>query len=209
MPTRSIPRLLGWVSATALGWAVAWIVSLLAFFAAPFNPLPAVVAFLVYAMGSSDPSSSALIWTAAGFGGGLIGGAVWGVGQYFASRERLGKAWQWVAASSLQGAVAMGAAWTVGRPYPYEGGLAEVVAGVLAGTAGAVAQWLILRRVVNHAVLWLPASALAWAAGLGVLLLAPLDWWVPNFGPREALGGALAGLASYICLVTLIRRWRL
>lgn len=44
--------------------------------------------------------------------------------------------------------------------------------GLVAGLILSVAQWLVLRKHVQRAWLWLPANALAWAAGMPLIFAA-------------------------------------
>jgi hypothetical protein len=82
---------------------------------------------------------------------------------------------RWVLANSLAETVGLGASFGVGAtlfPYLQETGIlialatagAAILAGTLIeGTAVGTAQWLVLRRHVRRAVLWVPANALAWS----------------------------------------------
>jgi len=95
-------------------------------------------------------------------------------------------------------------------------GLRLLLAILLLGSIG-TAQWSVLRRELSGAGMWVPATAVAWIAGL----LAFLGVATPLWEPGQQLGltiaiGALAGLvmATIVAAVTgaafirLLRRGR-
>jgi len=101
-------------------------------------------------------------------------------------------------------------------PWPVVGLLGLLLAILLLGSIG-TAQWSVLRDEVADAGMWVPATAVAWTAGL----LAFLGVATPLWQPGQPLGltiaiGALAGLvmATVVAALTgaafirLLRRGR-
>jgi len=101
-------------------------------------------------------------------------------------------------------------------PWPVVGLLGLLLAILLLGSIG-TAQWSVLRGELSGAGMWVPATAVAWIAGL----LAFLGVATPLWEPGQLLGltiaiGALAGLvmAAIVAAVTgaafirLLRRGR-
>ena len=75
------------------------------------------------------------------------------------------------------------------------------------------AQWLVLRRFVSHAALWMPANALAWAFGMAVIF-ASIDPAISGgfgllsvviLGLTLACAGAVVGAIHGLALVWLLR----
>lgn len=71
---------------------------------------------------------------------------------------------------------------------------------VLLSTIG-TAQWLVLRRAVPGSVFWIPATAAAWAVGLGAFLAVSTPLWQP--GRSFALTVAIGVLAALVMAVTV------
>ena len=76
------------------------------------------------------------------------------------------------------------------------------VAAVFGAVAGAVfgfAQWLVLRRYVKHAVVWIWANAIGWALAMAVIYvgasLPNAEWRVTAVIVTGAVTGIVAGLA--------------
>jgi hypothetical protein len=91
-------------------------------------------------------------------------------------------------------------------------GLAFLMGLVLGPTLG-FAQWLVLRRYMRMAVLWMPANSLAWAFGM-VMIFASIDPAISgDFGVLSvaiivltlASAGAVAGTIHALALVWLLR----
>jgi hypothetical protein len=108
---------------------------------------------------------------------GVVAGAVLGVGQWVVVRRYFLKlAWSsWVLAT----AASTGAIWSLVRGIgsswwaldsraASDGTLLMAAAGfgLLLGTVLGGAQWVVLRRYLQDAVWWIPATALAWMLGL-------------------------------------------
>ncbi|MGW5309603.1 hypothetical protein ACWEQ0_06960 [Nocardia thailandica] len=82
-------------------------------------------------------------------------------------------------------------AWAIGSAAPVVGARADALGPVLTGTlfgAGAVAlllamgiaQWTVLRRAVDGAWRWIPATIAGWAVGLGVFAAVTTPLWHPG-----------------------------
>lgn len=91
-------------------------------------------------------------------------------------------------------------------------GLALVM-GLALGPVLGVVQWLVLRRFVRRAALWVPANALAWGCGM-VVIFAGIDLAldggfspgvVPILALTLACAGALVGAVHGLALVWLLR----
>ena len=94
-------------------------------------------------------------------------------------------------------------------------GLAALM-GLVAGTILGAPQWLVLRRHVRRAFLWVPANALAWAPGMVLAFVAAEFIFANGIGAGEillavitlALIGALVGAIYGAVLVWLLRSHR-
>jgi hypothetical protein len=135
---------------------------------------------------------------------------------------------RWVLANSLAETLGLGASFVVGAAlFPYlqapgilialaTAGAAILASTLIEGTAVGTAQWLVLRRHVRHAVLWVPANALAWAPGM-VLAFVAADF-VFSIGMETsavllsvftlAVIGAVVGAIHGVALVWLVRSYR-
>lgn len=128
----------------------------------------------------------------------LLAGLVVGTLQWMLQRGRLPVGLSWVAVS----AAAMGipaAGILVPAILPYVGYfwfMALVTPHWLAGVGAwiGLAQWLILRRHVAMAFLWVPTSALAWPA-----------WHLRYVGVNGLTIGVIAGLLTGVVMAVLLR----
>jgi len=72
----------------------------------------------------------------------------------------------------------------------------------------AVLQWLLLRRYLENAAVWIPLTAVGWLAGILLIFLvrpvieATSNEWLPTFAPP--LLGALVGLAQWLYLRRMV-----
>lgn len=118
----------------------------------------------------------------------------------------------WIVATSLGATVAWLAGLTPGYTWSrfadaswlvlLAGGL--VLGGVLLFAIG-VAQWLVLRHVLPRAGWWVPATAVAWLAGLSGFAAVSTPLWRPGQSwPLVAAVGVLAGtvMAAVMAVVT-------
>jgi hypothetical protein len=124
------------------------------------------------------------VWTAVLAG--AVAGLVLGVAQWLALR-RIGVDARWIAATSGGLAVGLGLAYAIFGYGDTVGDLAVV--GAVSGLGIGVAQWWLLRDVVNGRVAWIPATAAAWALGWAVTTaigVDPDDRWA-----NPGLSGAL------------------
>lgn len=186
-----------WVLATTIGEAAGFLV-------------PALVAVAVFDL---HPALVLVLMTLAGVGEGLLLGTAQALvlGREFLGFDR--RAWAGATA------VGAGAAWALGMlpstlsdtwagwpPY------VTVPLGVVLGLAllGCIgfAQWTVLRHHVARARTWVPANAVAWALGLGVLLGIATPLW------REAQPTALVvaiaaagGLAMALTVALVTGSW--
>jgi hypothetical protein len=85
--------------------------------------------------------------------------------------------------------------------------------GLALGPVLGFAQWLVLRKYVSHAALWMPANALAWAFGM-VVIFAGIDLAISGgFGLLSvailaltlACAGAVVGAIHGLALVWVLR----
>ena len=85
--------------------------------------------------------------------------------------------------------------------------------GLVLGPVLGFVQWLVLRRFVSHAALWMPANAFAWAFGM-VVIFAGIDPAISGgFGFLSvailtltlACAGAVVGAIHGLALVWLLR----
>lgn len=120
---------------------------------------------------------------------GALEGAVLGAGQAGVLRRRLPglsvSRWVGLTAGAATAAYALGllpsatAPVTAGWPAVLRGLLVGVV-GVLVLVSIGGAQWLELRRHVDHAARWVGVTALAWLLGLATFLAVATPLWRPG-----------------------------
>ena len=150
-----------------------------------------------------------------------IAGAVSGAVQWLVLRQQVaGVGWQapsiivgWMAAT----AISMN---TMIPPHQVDFALVlleAVVRGPVAGVVLGLAQWLVLRRQASSTGWWVPASAVGYAIGLPIAILAilgpygrpdsgrwPMDLYVAG-AVGGAVGGTLYGAITGITLVWMLR----
>lgn len=139
---------------------LAWVATLLAF------PIAGLAARAV--AGPVDE-----VWTAALAG--VVSGAVIGAAQWLALR-RIGAAdARWIAATAVGLGVGLGLAFAVFDYGDTVGDLAVV--GAVSGLGIGIAQWWLLRGLVEGSLawLWIPATAAAWTLGWTVTTAIGVD----------------------------------
>ncbi|MGD1908784.1 MAG: hypothetical protein ACFB0C_22750 [Leptolyngbyaceae cyanobacterium] len=119
--------------------------------------------------------------------------ALVGITQGWVLKQRLSGMKWWPVATALGGAIAFLGFFTFwGAPF------------VTGGTFGA-AQWLILRRRVPKAWLWIVVQIVAAIAGVGAALLTPVDFMMGDFNHTIfIMGTAVEAAASAVTGTTLI-----
>ncbi|HEX5333486.1 MAG TPA: hypothetical protein VFW79_12660 [Cellulomonas sp.] len=95
-------------------------------------------------------------------------------------------------------------------PVPVQIALGLVLGSVLLTSIG-TAQWLELRRHVQHAGRWVGASALAWALGLGAFSAVSTPLWQPGQSTAliiviGLLGGAAMAVTMAVTTGLVLRR---
>ncbi len=155
---------------------------------------------------------------------GALEGACVGMAQWLALRRSLPtiRRGAWLSATVAGAVVAWGAGMAVGTSMGDAVGssapsaallvLGGAAIGAMAGGILAVPQWLVLRRAVQRAGWWVPAHALAWAAGMLVAFagMAFIDERTPvalvaaiAAGTGLAMGALVAAFTG-IALVRLV-----
>ncbi len=138
------------------------------------------------------------VWTAVLAG--AVAGAVIGTAQWLALR-RIGADVRWIAATAAGLAVGLGLAYAV---FGYGTTVADLaVVGAVTGLGIGAAQWWLLRNLVAGSIVWIPATAVAWALGWTVTTAIGVDpddrWAVPGLSGATTitvlLGGVLWALA--------------
>lgn len=186
-----------WIIATALGETAGFLV-------------PALVAVVAFDL---HPGLTLLLMVLAG----LVEGAVLGAAQSVVlHREFLGfSRTSWVIATSL----GAGTAWLLGMLpstfYPAWTEWSPVVTVPLAVLLGLAllttigfAQWTVLRRHLARSRTWVPANAVAWLVGLGVLMGVTMPLW--REGQATVLViviGVLGGLAMAATVAVVTGVW--
>ncbi|MFD4251425.1 hypothetical protein ACFWQL_16955 [Amycolatopsis thermoflava] len=158
----------------AFAWSWFWIVTLAEF--AGFA-VPAVVG--AFTAGSA-PAVAVPVLLAAG----AVEGAALGCGQALVLRHALpalpGR--RWIAATSAGAVVAylagtLPAAAEIHRRPPVQAAAAAVALGLVLLASLGTAQWPLLRSHLSRAWRWIPVTAAAWLAGLGVFLAVTMPLW--------------------------------
>jgi hypothetical protein len=159
--------------------------------------VPAVV-------GAVTAGDAAAIAVPALLAAGAVEGGMLGFGQSSVLRRAIPgfRARPWIAATAAAAvfAYALGLAPSTfasaveSWPTPLTIAVAVVLGGLLLTSIGG-AQWFVLRQYVTHASRWIFATALAWAAGLGVFLAFTMPLWQPGQPLALTIGiGVIGGL---------------
>ena len=124
------------------------------------------------------------VWTAVLAG--ALAGALIGTAQWLALK-RIGADVRWIAATAAGLGIGLGVAYAV---FGYGTSVADLaIVGAVSGLGIGVAQWWLLRHLVHGSIVWIPATAAAWAQGWTVTTSIGVDpddrWAVPG------LSGAL------------------
>ena len=135
---------------------------------------------------------------------GAVAGLVLGVGQWLALR-RIGADVRWIAATAVGLGVGLGAAYGIFGYGDTVGDLALL--GAVSGLGIGIAQWWALRGLVRGSLVWIPASAAAWALAWTVTTAIGVDpddrWANPGLS-----GAATATLLLGAVLWMLVRSGR-
>jgi hypothetical protein len=143
------------------------------------------------ATGPSQVESELSINLRLGVVSGGIAGALAGLYQWALLRKRLSGLGGWIPVTVACWAAGTAIAYGLTKAQASET-LTEWLIFLLAATAGGAilgaGQWLLLRRSLNRALWWIPASALAWA------LAVPLSKFMPLYSfPPGVIGGVVMG----------------
>ena len=151
---------------------------------------------------------------AAVLGAGAVEGAMLGWGQAMVLRRAVPAiaTRRWIAATSIAAVIAYAlglapstfAATVRAWPPAPAAGAGLIIGSALPSTIG-IAQWLVLRHHVGHARRWIPTTALAWLAGLGVFLVFAMPLWQPGQPTALIIGIGVAGgllMAATTALIT-------
>jgi hypothetical protein len=168
-----------------------WTATLLAF------PLAGIAARAV--VGPVDE-----LWMA--FAGGAVAGLVIGTAQWLALR-RMGADARWIAATALGLSVGLGVAFAVFDYGTTVGDLAVV--GAVSGLGVGIAQWWLLRDLVNGSLAWIPAAAACWALAWTVTISIGVDpddrWAVPGLSGAATLT-VLLGVVLWVLARSGLRK---
>jgi hypothetical protein len=108
---------------------------------------------------------------------GVLIGVALGIAQWLVLRHRIPRAYLWVFASVVGGAVLAAFGFAKG------GAVGGPLGGLVIGASLGIAQWLVLRRRVSQAYLYLAASIVGFALALST---------------GEAVGFAVGGAAGWL-----------
>jgi hypothetical protein len=163
------------------------------------------------------PGNAGLLFTLATIGA-LVGAAI-GFGQWLALRSRIVGAGQWVVASTVGWAIfglllivqllVVYAPRPPGQTASLDVLIIPIWTGIITGALVGVLQWLVLRRQVPGAALWILASALSW--GLGWTTLIAAAYFGEPLGIRgnlsiTAVSGIVAGALQATFMMWLLRQ---
>jgi hypothetical protein len=143
--------------------------------------------------------------------GALLAGIIVGTGQWIVLRKVVPQAGWWILVSALTAVVAIAVGEAVAPPPEgklaslpyrhvvgtlalYEATLPNFLLGAVNGTVAGIGQWLVLRKRVQGAGLWILASAAGWAVSnilhgvlysaiTGYVLVLLLRWSAQSSGP--------------------------
>jgi hypothetical protein len=152
---------------------------------------------------------------------GLAAGLLIGVAQWLVIRRHVPRAFHWVWKTAIGSSIGYAGSLTLFNAFlvlgdPIDKGeplgavlmiVVELWLGLILGTAIAVMQWTILRRVARGARRWIGANGLAWAPGLYIAIW-PRQTLV-NGGYLTlllygSLGGLLVGAVTGLVLLWLL-----
>ena len=139
----------------------------------------------------------ALVGLATGAGAGVVGG----LGEWLLLRRWVPSAGQWIVVTAVGRAVGWSLALTVGWLWSElivgstgsgtAGILGLDVGGLVGGSVVGLSQWIVLRRWVARSSLWIAASAVGGAAGIGL----------SQYVVQAAAGGVVAGGLAWVSAV--------
>lgn len=135
--------------------------------------------------------------------GGAAAGLVIGGVQWLALRSRFALPAWWIAATGV--GMSAGLAASVALLGIDTAGNNLLLRGALTGLVIGFGQWLVLRRSVANAALWMPTIAIGWAVGWAVTRAAGVDL-APNFAVFGSTGAWAFQLLTGIALAWLHRR---
>lgn len=147
-------------------------------------------------------------WSTGLMGGTILGGAV-GVAQWLVLRRHAEQVGWWIVATIAGFMVGLG----IGMPLAdtgfmptgaalrvaYNTGMTGAIVGVVLG----LFQWVVLRRFIPSAALWIVASALGWMVGMG--LGAAISTWSTTIGSL-LVSGLSCGVVTGIVMQYLMRQ---
>jgi hypothetical protein len=133
--------------------------------------------------------------------GGAACGAVLGAVQWLVLRHRVSLSRSWIIATSL--GMAAGLALTLVLFGTSTAGSTLLLRGMSTGLLIGLAQWVVLRRSVPQAWVWVPTVAAGWTLGWAVSSAIGVSL-APNF----AVFGA-SGALAFQALTALVLKWLL
>lgn len=145
----------------------------------------------------------AAVLALAGLATGAAAGLVGGLGEWLLLRRWVARAGRWIVVTAVGRAVGWSLALTVGWLWSElvvsatgsgaAGILGLDVGGLVGGSAVGLSQWIVLRRWVARSSLWIAASAVGGAAGIGL----------SQYVAQAAAGGVIAGGLAWVSAVAV------
>ena len=136
----------------------------------------------------------------AGLVAGAAAGVVGGLGEWLLLRRWVARAGRWIVVTALGRAIGWSLALTVGWLWSElvvgstgsgaAGILGLDVGGLVGGSVVGLSQWLVLRRWVPRSSLWIAASAVGGAAGIG------LSQYVAQAAAGDVVSGGVAWVSA-------------
>ncbi len=140
----------------------------------------------------------AAVLALAGLATGVAAGVIGGLGEWLLLRRWVSGAGWWIVVTAVGRAVGWSLALTVGWLWSElvvsstgsgaAGILGLDVGGLVGGSAVGLSQWIVLRRWVPRSLLWIAASAVGGAAGIGL----------SQYVAQAAAGGVVAGGLAWV-----------
>jgi len=181
-------RALTWIGTTAVGWLLAWWIGLFLTMVAYSVTFPLMKALEAAALGRIQ---STIIGFLSGLGGGLFGGTVGALGQWYAGPPHTRRNPAWIPATMACYGLVLASSWAISWPDPFSGGWLAILVGAMAGSLASIGHLFAMRGSALRWQLWVAGSTVAWGTGLAATFL-----WAQRPFAGELVAGGMIGLIT-------------